>query len=152
MSNCKTCVLLKKRDEGTSPLWDSIYRTPYWDVVHSYNTSLLGWITVVLRRHAAAIDELNDHEAIDIGLLIRRVSIILKEITGCSKTYVIQFAEHPDHPHVHFHVVPRMANMPEDHRGIHIFKYLGVDESERVGEEDMNRIAKAIRSRLTEMA
>ncbi|MAU08723.1 MAG: HIT family protein [Anaerolineaceae bacterium] len=152
MPVCQTCQLIKKRDEGTAPLWDSIYRTSYWDVVHSYNTALPGWTVLVCQRHIAAIDEMTEEEAIDLGLLMRRVSIILKEITGCAKTYVIQFAEHPDHPHVHFHLVPRMSDQPDDYKSTRIFNYLGVDEQERVGEEDMNRIANQLRARLTEMA
>ncbi|MDX2136516.1 MAG: hypothetical protein SF123_00350 [Chloroflexota bacterium] len=31
----------------------------------------------------------------------------LRTTTGCAKTYVAQFAEHLDHPHVHFHIIMR---------------------------------------------
>src|SRR5690349_2890677 len=58
VQHCHTCDLLKRRDEGNAPLWDCIYRTPYWDVVHSYNTALPGWLVLVARRHIAAIAEL----------------------------------------------------------------------------------------------
>ena len=43
MTECMSCALLRKRDEGEAPQWDSIYRRSYWDVVHAYNTSVLGW-------------------------------------------------------------------------------------------------------------
>ena len=114
INRCHTCELVARRDAGEAPLWDAIYRSQYWDVVHSYNTSLPGWLVLVARRHMAAIDEMNDEEAVELGRLIRHVSLALKEATGCVKTYVIQFAEAADHPHVHFHVVPRMADQPED--------------------------------------
>jgi diadenosine tetraphosphate (Ap4A) HIT family hydrolase len=145
MKNCKTCELIARRDAGTAPLWDSIYRTRFWDVVHSYNTALPGWLVLVARRHIEAIDELTDEEAVELGVLLMRVSRALKEITGCLKTYVILFAEQAEHPHVHFHIIPRMADQPENRRGTKIFQYLGVSEEERVSEEKMNEIALKVR-------
>lgn len=96
------------------------------------------------QRHLEALDELTDDEATELGLLIRHVSAALKEVTGCVKTYVMQFAEHKDHPHVHFHIVPRMADQPEDRRSIKVFTYLGVSEAEYVREEQMNEIASQV--------
>lgn len=150
MTDCHTCELVQLRDQGTAALWDSIYRTPYWDVVHAYNTSLPGWLVLVSRRHIAAIDEMTEAEALELGSLIRRVSLALKAQTGCIKTYVAQFAEAQGHHHVHFHVVPRMADQPDDHKGPQIFKYLGVADNERVSEEAMNRIALAVRQALSQ--
>jgi diadenosine tetraphosphate (Ap4A) HIT family hydrolase len=143
-----TCALVARRDAGEAPPWDAIYRGAFWDVVHSYNTSLPGWLVLVARRHVAALDELTDEEAVELGLLIRRVSVALKAVTGCVKTYVIQFAEAAEHPHVHFHVVPRRVDTPEDRRSLGVFGYLGVPEAERVSEETMNAIAAAVREML----
>jgi diadenosine tetraphosphate (Ap4A) HIT family hydrolase len=151
MKRCKTCELVNRRDAGEAPLWDSIHRTPFWDLVHSYNTALPGWLVLVARRHIEAIDELTDDEALELGRLIRQASIALREVTGCVKTYVVQFAEQADHPHVHFHVVPRMANQPEDRRSVRVFGYLGVPEEECVPEETMNEIAAWIRDILLSM-
>ncbi len=150
MEGCYTCELVKRRDADNAPLWDSIYRTDYWDVVHSYNTALYGWLVLIARRHIAAIDEMTEQEAIELGPLIRQISTILKGITGCTKTYVMQFAEHPEHPHVHFHIVPRLADLPEDRRSIHIFRYLDVPIEERVSEAAMNQLAEEVRRRLVE--
>jgi diadenosine tetraphosphate (Ap4A) HIT family hydrolase len=84
-------------------------------------------------------------EAADLGILLRRVSIALRETVGCTKTYVAQFAEAAGHQHVHFHVVPRMADQPDDHRGPNIFKYLGASDADRLSEARMNEIATVIR-------
>ncbi len=146
MNQCYTCTLLAQRDAGQSPPWDCIYRGQYWDVVHSYNTALLGWLVLVARRHMEAIDEMTEDEAVELGLLMRRVSVALKEITGCVKTCVIQFAEMAEHPHVHFHIVPRMADQPENRRGAKIFGYLGVPVQERVSEDVMNELAAKVQS------
>src|SRR5689334_5879048 len=124
MTGCLTCDLLRQRDDGQAPLWNNIHRTPYWDVVHAYNTSLPGWLVLIVRRHIAAIDELTEAEALELGKLIRRVSLALKEEVGCSKTYVAQFAEASGHGHVHFHIIPRMPDQPEEIKGPNIFKRL----------------------------
>ena len=145
IKKCSTCELLTRRDMGKAPLWDSIHRAKYWDVVHCNDTSLLGWIVVVVRRHIGAIDELTSSEALELGALLRKISIALKEIIKCQKTYVMQFAEAEGHNHVHFHVVPRMANQPEEFRSVKIFKLLGVSEKDRVSEERMNEFAIQLR-------
>jgi diadenosine tetraphosphate (Ap4A) HIT family hydrolase len=148
MQTCKTCELITQRNAGSAPLWDCIHRTPYWDVVHSYDTALPGWLVLVVRRHIIAVDELTDAEATELGQLIRSTSMALKEVTGCLKTYVIQFAEKADHPHVHFHIVPRMADQPDERKSTLIFGYLGVSEGDRVSEGMMNSIAVKVRGLL----
>ena len=148
MAECHTCELTARRDKGEAPLWDNIFRTQYWDLVHSYNTSLPGWLVLVARRHLAAIDEMSQAEAAELGVLLQQVSASLKQVTGCQKTYVMQFAEHPQHPHVHFHVVPRLNEQPETHRGPRVMKYLQVTEDEYVTEDVINALSEQIRQAL----
>lgn len=142
---CKTCELIARRNAGVAPPWDCIYRTSLWDVAHSYDTALPGWLVLVARRHIESLDELTDPEAVELGRLIRKASFALKEVTGCIKTYVIQFADTAEHPHVHFHIIPRMADEPDNRHGTQIFGYLGVPEAERVSQEVMNAIAVKVR-------
>jgi diadenosine tetraphosphate (Ap4A) HIT family hydrolase len=150
VQTCKTCELVVRRDSGTAPLWDSIYRTAYWDVAHAHNSALPGWLVIVARRHIAAIDALTADEALELGPLIRLTSLALKQAVNCAKTYVMQFAEHADHPHVHFHIVPRMPDLPADRRSALIFEYLGVPDRESVSEATMNAIAATVRAWLAE--
>src|SRR5690349_3232929 len=89
MEMCKTCELVARRDAGAAPLWDSIYRTNYWDVAHVHHAALPGWLVLVARRHVAAIGELSEAEAAELGPLFRLMSVALKETVGCAKTYVI---------------------------------------------------------------
>ena len=145
---CLTCRLIAARDAGEAELWDSIYRTHWWDVVHAYDSSLLGWIVLVAKPHLSAIDQLSSEAATELGLLIRDVSVFLRSYTGCAKTYVLQFAEHPEHPHVHFHVVPRRDDAPEALRGPGVFGYLGASDQSRVPEAAMNDLALALRRHL----
>lgn len=127
---CVTCELTAKRLE--MPLCERIYETEHWRVVHAFNTSLPGWLVVIAKRHVSSFAELTEAEASEFGPFLQQVSRALQKVTGAVKTYTILFAEHPEHPHVHFHVVPRAADMPEDERARNIFKHLGVSEDQAV--------------------
>jgi diadenosine tetraphosphate (Ap4A) HIT family hydrolase len=145
MAECRTCELLERRDRGDAPDWDAIVRTAGWDVVHCDATSVYGWMVLVVRRHVAAVAELTEGEAAQLGPLLRNLSRALHDICGCEKTYVVQFAEARDHRHVHVHVIPRAPDLDDERRGPGIFACLGVPESERVSEDDMNVFAAALR-------
>lgn len=149
MDRCHACELVTRRDADLAPAWDAIARTPHWDVAHSFDASLEGWTVLVLRRHVASIAELTDQEAADLGPLLKAVSEGLGAVTGCETTYVAQFAESALHRHVHFHVVPRAADLPENQRGPRIFSQLGRPEGERVAEARMEQVAFALRRELT---
>jgi len=143
--NCETCRLVERRNIGSAPLWDSIHRTSFFDIAHAFNTSLLGWIVLVARRHVETIADLTEEEGYELGHLIRTISQYLQEITGCEKTYVMQFAEAPGHHHVHFHIVPRMSDFSDSDKGKNVFNFLGVAEGDRVTEDEMNKLAKSLR-------
>ena len=145
MSDCRTCELIERRDRGEAPPWDSILRTDRWDVVHAYDTSHEGWLVLVVRRHIGSVADLTEDEAVELGRLIRSVSQALQVVLGCPKTYVVQLAEHPLHPHVHVHVIARPDDLPKLHRGPGIFAKLGVVKSARVTEDRMDEIAHALR-------
>ena len=151
MTDCYSCELVARRDDGTAPLWDNILRTEHWDVVHHFETALPGWLVLVARRHIATVAELTEAEASEMGLLIRDVSLALKHVTDCQKTYILQFADHPQHPHVHVHIAPRMKDQPDNRRGPRIMEYTGVPEEERVDEPSMNHVAEQVRQQLLAM-
>ncbi len=144
MTTCMTCHLTAIRHE--QPLCERIYETEHWRVVHAFNTSLPGWLVVIAKRHAESFAELTEAEAAEFGPFLHRVSRALREVTGAVKTYTVLFAEHPEHPHVHFHVVPRAAAMPEENRSTRVFNYLGVPEAETVPLTTRNALAERLRA------
>lgn len=148
MPVCNSCERIIERDRGLAPPWDKIYRGDYWDLVHAYNTSWLGWLVLVLRRHAEAIADLSPDEAQELGVLILQVSQALQKQTGCLKTYVMQFAESASHPHVHFHVVPRMRDQAPEDISYKVLRHLGVPSNERPSESELNAFALALRGHL----
>lgn len=141
---CRTCELVERRDRGEAPAWDQILRTESWDLVHCYGTSVEGWLVLVCRAHRTALADLTEAEAAELGPLLKLTSAALGECLDSVKTYAVQFAEHPQHPHVHFHVIPRGADLPEDSRGPRIFDRLGVPDGEAVAEERMTEVASLI--------
>lgn len=147
--SCRTCEMTARRDRGDAPPWDSIIRTPHWDVVHAYDTSHEGWLVLVLRRHIHALAEMTDEEAAELGPLVRDVSVALERVLGVPRTYAVQLAEHPLHPHVHVHLIARPDDLPKHHRGPGIFALLGVPKFSRVTEERMDEIALAVRAELS---
>jgi diadenosine tetraphosphate (Ap4A) HIT family hydrolase len=116
----------------------------HWRVAHGFNSALPGWLVLIPRRHITAIADLTDEEAAGLGLWQVRLSRALRDVTGCVKTYVIQFAEQDGFAHVHFHIVPRMPDLPADHRGPRIFGYLQRPPAEQVPVEEMDRLAEEI--------
>jgi diadenosine tetraphosphate (Ap4A) HIT family hydrolase len=101
-----------------------IWTEPGWRVAHAFNSSLAGWLVVLPTRHVESVDELTATESEVLGRLLRQASRALRTVTGCLKTYVMMFAEAEGFSHVHFHVVPRMSDFPEDRRGANVFAYL----------------------------
>ena len=148
MTRCESCRLIRRRDAGEAPLWDNIYRSEFWDVVHAYNSSLLGWLVLVCRRHIEALDAMTAAEARELGQLLLHVSQALKLRLGCEKTYVMQFAEALEHRHVHFHVVARMPDQAPEDKSYRIFRHLGASHELQCSEAALNALAAAIRLQL----
>lgn len=148
MSNeCVSCELIGRRDRGLAPDWDDIVRTPGWDVAHAFDTPVEGWTVLVVRRHITRLSQLADDEAAELGPLVTRVSAALETVTGCEKTYVAQFAEHPSHPHVHVHVIPRAPDLDPGFLGPRIFGLPG-----EVEDQVRSRLVGDLRPLLADLA
>ena len=125
--DCYACRHEDRFDE--LPPRERIAADPYWRVAHDFNSALPGWLVLLPRRHVTSIAELTDAEASALGLWQVRLSRALGDVTGCVKTYVMQFAEREGFAHVHFHIVPRMPEQPDDRRGPAVFAYLDPDQA-----------------------
>ena len=122
----------------------------HWRVAHDFNSTLPGWLILVPRRHVTSIAALTDAEAAVLGTWQVRLSRALAEVTGCVKTYIMQFAEKEGFAHVHFHVVPRMSDLPMDRRGPDVFQYLTPHSTDdQLAEEQRDELALTIRAALS---
>lgn len=127
---------------------DSIVEHGGWRVAHAFGANLPGWLVVLPRRHVESLDELTHAEAGVLGGLLRAVTAALRAETGALKTYVVLLAEADGFAHVHFHVVPRAADLDESHRGARIFTLLHNPELPVVDDDAQDALALALRARL----
>lgn len=143
---CVSCELAEPRRRGDRPVWDDIASTDHWDLFHAMATAVEGWLILGLRRHAETIAELSDPESVELGGAVKDVSVALREAVGCAKTYVAQFAEHPDHRHVHVHVISRAPDLDSALVGPAIFSRLNVAEDEQLSQARKDEIGRAVRA------
>jgi diadenosine tetraphosphate (Ap4A) HIT family hydrolase len=142
------CLACPRLSDGDPPPRERIVSTPGWFVAHAFNANLEGWLVVLPWRHIVAIDALDRDEADELGPLLWAVSAALRAIVGCEKTYVLQLAESDGFHHVHFHVVPRSADLGDEHRGPRVFGLLGNPDLEVVAPERMDELALGLRAHL----
>jgi diadenosine tetraphosphate (Ap4A) HIT family hydrolase len=101
------------------------------------------------RRHAIALDELSPAEAAALGPVLQAVTSALREVTGDVKTYVALFAEAEGFGQVHFHVVPRHADLDPQLRGPRIFALMGGDPARHVPDDEMDSLAGQLTAALS---
>jgi diadenosine tetraphosphate (Ap4A) HIT family hydrolase len=142
---CLTCLSNNRHD---LPPRERIYLGPRWRVAHAFGTALPGWLVVVPRRHVTSLDELTPEEAADLGPLLRSVTLAMRGVLGCAKTYVALFAEAEGFAHVHFHVIPRASDLAAELRGPRVFGLLGGETGRHVPEPDMDAVGASLTSAL----
>lgn len=144
--SCYSCQSL--RGERRISPGERIYNGHYWVVEHAWPTSLVGWVVLVLRRHASALHELTTEEFAEMGSLLERTVRALHADTGCAKEYLACFAEADHFAHVHIHVMPRASDLPQTLRGPRVFALLKPDEDEQAPEAEVQafcaRLARAM--------
>lgn len=85
---------------------------------------------MALRRHAIALHELTSDEFAELGSVLELTVRALHEALGPAKEYAACYAEAKGFEHIHFHVVPRAQDMPEELLGAGSFELLRVPKSE----------------------
>nr|BFE66221.1 hypothetical protein GCM10020063_107470 [Dactylosporangium thailandense] len=143
--SCFSCTQNARSD---LPLRERIAVDEHWRVAHAFDTGVAGWLILVPRRHVLSIAELTDAEAAALGTWQVRLSRALHEVTGCVKTYVAQFSEAEGFAHVHFHLVPRAADLPDPARGPGIFSLLRPAPGLVVPAERVDEVSAALSARL----
>ena len=143
--DCYTC-LANAGEMHISP-GPIIYEGEHWKVDHAYPTQLVGWVVLVLKRHAEAMHELSADECLEMGVLIGRTARALREELGCEKEYVACFAEAEHFHHVHIHLVPRQANLPPELQGPRSFALLKPASAEAAAPQEVATLCERLRQR-----
>ncbi len=140
------CYSCEQGAQATRPPRDDVVHTEHWRVAHAFNSTLPGWLVLLPTRHLTSFTELTPEAADELGGLVRRLGIALEAVTGCVKTYLMQFSEADGFSHLHLHLVPRLADHPRDAVGPRVFRYLTDDEAQWLPEAERDALALAVRA------
>lgn len=77
---------------------------------HPDPSPIAGWHIVDLARHAESWEALTVEESSALGPLLARATRAIREVTGCTRVYVLSFCEAV--PHLHLHLAPRHSSNP----------------------------------------
>ena len=141
---CLTCLSLSgERRISPGP---TIHEGRFWVVEHAYPSRLICWTVIVLRRHAEALHDLTAAEFAELAVLQAATSRALRDVTGCAKEYSMCLAEAPGHHHIHFHLVPRAAELAPELRGTGIFASIKTTEAEALPPAQVDAACRELRS------
>lgn len=133
-----------------APPRESVVTEDGWRVALALGCSLPGWLVVLPTRHIQSMDELSGSEASALGPLLGRLTIALRQLVVCERTYVAMFAEQQGFSHLHIHVVPRMSWFNAEQTGPRAFgAFLGRSDEEATSESDRDALALRLRAALT---
>jgi diadenosine tetraphosphate (Ap4A) HIT family hydrolase len=130
------------------PPREDVVHTDHWRAAHAFNSTLPGWLVLLPTRHVESFTELTPQAADELGGLVRGLATALEAVTGCAKTYLMQFSEAEGFSHLHLHLVPRLPDHPEAALGPRVFAYITDDRARWLPEEERDTIALSVRAAL----
>jgi diadenosine tetraphosphate (Ap4A) HIT family hydrolase len=125
----------------------TIFEGKYWLVEHAYPVKMIGWIVIVLKRHAQALHELTIEEFAELAQIQARLIPLLHEELHSEKEYVSCYAEMEHFQHVHVHVFARPAGFPDELKGGGSFALLKVAPEEAVPAGEIISFCKLLRDK-----
>ena len=125
----------------------TIFEGKYWLVEHAYPVKVIGWIVIVLKRHAEALHELTSEEFTELAEIQARLIPLLHEELNCEKEYVVCYAEMEHFRHIHFHVFAKPSNLPEELKGGGSFALLKVTDEEAIPSNKIIAFCELLRNR-----
>jgi diadenosine tetraphosphate (Ap4A) HIT family hydrolase len=128
--DCWTCKS-NSGEKRISP-GSTIFEGMHWLVEHAYPVKIIGWVVIVLKRHAEALHELTPDEFAELAEIQSRLIRHLFEELHCEKEYSSCYAELEHFRHIHFHVFAKPSGFPEELWGGRSFALLKVSREEAV--------------------
>jgi len=116
MVDCMACAL----SNGTRTLPGGlIHRTRFWLVEHCIGPLGLGTLVVKPERHVTSVADLSEAEAIELGPLLRRASIVAGQLVDANQIYNCLWSHAGGEPvHIHYVVQP-VTEDQMSHFGVH---------------------------------
>lgn len=145
--DCYTCLSISgERRISPGP---TIYEGEHWIVEHAYPCGMVGWLVLVLKRHAEALHELSKEEFSELTELQYKTARLLHSELNSTKEYLVCFAEAAHFNHIHFHIIPRANTLPVELRGTGIFSMLKVTEDDAASRDDVRALCERLRDLFT---
>ncbi len=126
----------------------TIFEGQYWFLEHAYPAKIIGWLVIVLKRHAEALHELTAEEFAELAQIQAKVIPLLHEELHSEKEYISCYAEMEHFRHIHVHVFARPADWPEELKGGGSFKLLKVTPEEAVPSQEILTFCELLKSKL----
>jgi len=134
----ETCFICRKhKGQEANPPGGYIYEDEYWMVCHAPGKlGPSGTLFIESKRHFLDFAEFNDEEQASYGILAKRISVALKQLTNAERIYHVSMVEGV--PHFHVWLIPRTKDISE-----HGIAFLARDDS--CNEEDAIALANKLR-------
>jgi diadenosine tetraphosphate (Ap4A) HIT family hydrolase len=87
-----------------------IYEDAHWIADHGVDRLIRGYVVLKPRRHVHEIPDLSPDEVASLGRAVQTVVRAMRAALGSERIYICSFAETVHH--LHFHLIPRYADMP----------------------------------------
>lgn len=143
--SCNTCAS-NSGEKRISP-GPTIYEGVFWLVEHAYPTKLKGWLVITTKKHVESLHELSSEAFHELGLLMGKTTKILHEVLDSEKEYAMCLGEIEGFHHIHFHIVPKSAYLPEEYKGSKIFAMLKIPREEAVPEEVIKEFCEELQKK-----
>jgi diadenosine tetraphosphate (Ap4A) HIT family hydrolase len=125
----------------------TIFEGQYWFVEHAYPVKVIGWLVIVLKRHAEALHELNVEEFVELAQIQAKLIPLLHEELHCEKEYVSCYAEMEHFRHIHFHIFAKPTDFPEELIGGGSFALLKVTPQAAVPPNEIISFCQLLRGK-----
>ena len=146
---CLTCKS-NSGEQRISP-GPTIYEGQYWLVEHAYPIKRVGWLVIVLKRHAEALHDLTPEEFTELGKLQSQITRFLFEELQCQKEYISCYGEAEGFAHIHFHVFAKPADLPEELKGGKSFNLLKVSQEEAVPPDEIIAFCELLQNKFQQI-
>ena len=104
------CLGCEVNEGRISPPGGPIYVDELWQADHELTPLLRGYVILKPRRHVHYFSDLTEAETDAFGPILRRLLRAMRAALDPERVYVASFAETVHH--LHFHLIPRYADMP----------------------------------------
>jgi diadenosine tetraphosphate (Ap4A) HIT family hydrolase len=126
----------------------TIFEGQYWLLEHAYPVKTIGWLVMVLKRHAEALHELTAEEFVELAQVQAKTIHLLHEELQCEKEYVSCYAEQEHFQHIHFHIFAKPTGLPEELKGGGSFALLKVIPEEAVPPDEIISFCKLLKDKI----